>query len=151
MGICATVVHILALAAFEYTMLSKKSEETLIANGIIIRIRADGIYDLCKKPNIQGNSIPNWTSYPLQLLDENENVIEEIHSDCPKITIVYKNGIYRLLHWDWEPGPGPGDFDLEFKAESEAMEFIQTYYFGQNDFFDKRLEYELRKQSANKT
>lgn len=38
-------------------------------------------------------------------------------------------------HWEYIPGPGPGDFTLYFDHEDDAIDFVYTYYFTDNEYF----------------
>jgi len=43
------------------------------------------------------------------------------------------------------PGPGSGDFELAFTEEEKAMEYILSYYFGENSYFEARKSFEENK------
>ena len=101
-----------------------------------------------KKIGADGISIPNYNSIPFVLVDKNFKTQSEIFSDCPSMTLWLEVDSYRLICWDWTPGPGPGDFELNFKDENSAIEFVESYYFGENEYFEKRLEYEMNKNSS---
>ena len=72
----------------------------------------------------------------------------EIISDCPTMVLWYEKKQYQLVCWDWIPGTGPGDFELNFKDEDSVVDFIESYYFGENEYFKKRLEYVLNKNKS---
>ncbi|NRB84933.1 MAG: hypothetical protein HRU49_14370 [Winogradskyella sp.] len=99
-----------------------------------------------KKTGISGNSIPNYKTIPVVTMDKNGETKSEITSDCPTMMLWFEKNQYQLVCWDWVPGPGPGDFELNFKDENSVVDFIESYYFGKNEYFEKRLEYELNKK-----
>lgn len=100
---------------------------------------------IMKKTGVTGNSIPNYRTIPVVTLDKNLETISEITSDCPTMLLWFQNNEYQLVCWDWVPGPGPGDFELTFDDENTVVAFIESYYFGENEYFKKRLAYELGK------
>jgi len=99
-----------------------------------------------KKIGIIGNSLPNYTSIPLVMMNKDGETESETISDCPTMMLWFEKNQYQLVCWEWVPGPGPGDFELNFKDENSVIDFIESYYFGENEYFKKRLEYELNKK-----
>ncbi|UOK42187.1 MULTISPECIES: hypothetical protein [Flavobacterium] len=101
---------------------------------------------LLKKTGIGGNNLPNYKSIPTVSLNEKGETIEELTSDCPVMNLWYNEDRFLLSCWSWVPGPGPGDFEKEFTSQDELVEFIISYYFGNNEYFDARKKYEEEKQ-----
>ena len=83
-----------------------------------------------KKKNTKGNYIPEWRN------DKNAQI------ECPAIDLTLKNNKFVAIHWDWAPGPGPGDFHLIFDNEYDAINFIDNYYYGNNEYFEARKSHE---------
>ncbi len=100
---------------------------------------------LLKKRGSAGNVIPNWESGAIVKMDNQFNVIEEITSDCPKVSIQFENDHFLVSVWDWVPGPGPGDFELKFDTEEEAVDMAFQYFFTKNKYFEERLNYQLKR------
>ncbi len=121
-------------------IISETNQKILSEKGIVFVQRADLI--LYKEIGKAGNSIPNWKGRPLITLNKQFETINEIYSDCPMLHLEKKADKYKLEHWSWVPGPGPGDFELEFDTESALIDFIDSYFFGENEYFEARKEYE---------
>ncbi len=111
--------------------------------GLIIYGREDRCF-IIKKPNISGNSILNYKSLPILGLTEKYGV--EVISDCPVILLWFRETHFILTCQNFVPGPGPGDFAEEFLNEEKLIEFIISYYFGTNKYFEAIKNYEERNQ-----
>lgn len=101
-----------------------------------------------KKAGQAGNMLPKHVYFPIVNIET--SVTTNLESSCPFIQFWLHENKYRVISWNWVPGPGPGDFDLEFSMEHEAIEFIISYYFGKNEYFEARKIYEesqLKSQS----
>jgi hypothetical protein len=95
-----------------------------------------------------GNSIPYFKSIPIVKMNEQGETVEEIQSDCPMLTIWFEGDQFKLQCWDWVPGPGPGDFVLGFDDEETLMEFVDSYYFGDNEYFNQKERYALQSRDT---
>lgn len=125
-------------------MLTPRNRKRLEESGVRIFNYSDMVI-LSKKIGSKGNSIPNFKTSPIVSFDKNLFVEEEVFSDCPKVSIRLINDEYVVSVWDWVPGPGPGDFELTFSNEELAIEEVWNYFFGDNHYFRKRLEYHIQK------
>lgn len=96
---------------------------------------------LSKKPGAAGNVLPGYKSSPVIVADEKMNVLENVYSDCPHVSVRHEDNKYIVSVWDWVPGPGPGDFETAFTNEDAAMDEVKSYFFGNNQNFKKRLEW----------
>ncbi len=91
-----------------------------------------------KKKGIAGNFIPNWEGIPITKADENG---EDINYDCPILTAWLIDDEYELICWEWTPGPGPGDFRIKYKDQESLIEFVESYFFGDNKYFEEKKAY----------
>ncbi|WP_299675773.1 hypothetical protein [uncultured Tenacibaculum sp.] len=126
-------------------MLSKNNIEKLEAQGLHLTCNHKRCF-IIKKPEILGNSIPNYSTIPAIILDNDGKTKSEISSDCPALMLWFLKNQYQLVCSNWVPGPGPGDFSLDFENEEAVVDFIESYYFGDNTYFKELLEYELNKR-----
>lgn len=121
-------------------MLSQQHLDWLQSNSVRVFIYPDMLL-LSKKPGTEGNVLPGYKSSPVVVTDEKMNVIENVYSDCPHVSVRLNNNNFIVSVWDWVPGPGPGDFETVFTKEDAAMEEVKSYFFGNNSNFKKRLEW----------
>jgi hypothetical protein len=127
-------------------MFSKKNSAHLEKKGLSLFV-SNNWCSFLKEIGKPGNSIPNWTSIPIVEINQDAKVTKETVSDCPLMSLSYEEGIYRLRCWEWVPGPGPGDFELIFDNESAAFDFVESYYFGNNPYFQLKLDYYTNKKA----
>ncbi|MEO1628269.1 MAG: hypothetical protein AAFV25_24180, partial [Bacteroidota bacterium] len=132
----------------EASGLSKENQQYLEAKGLRFYPRSDESYHLLKQIGAEGNSIPNFTSLPLTVLNEEGETVKEVKSNCPGINLSRNDEGFRLMCWDWAPGPGPGDFDLRFDTEAATVDFLDSYYFGDNEYFEARKQYVLQSRNS---
>ncbi|WNJ17883.1 hypothetical protein [Pontibacter sp. G13] len=97
---------------------------------------------LVKAPGSGGNAIPNWQSGSILVMNKQGALIEEVHSDCPHVSISKEVEGFCVSVWDWVPGPGPGDFEIRVASEEEAVELAWDYFFGKNPYFLERKKHE---------
>ena len=110
-------------------MLNTSNFEKLRKRGLEL-ITSENITLFKKNKNTPGNFILEWRN----------DIDSEI--ECPAIELTIKEGKYVLELWDWTPGPGPGDFRLVLDNESDVLDFIDSYYYGSNNYFEERNSYE---------
>ena len=121
--------------------LSNHNKTKLETLGIII-LENESKCILLKKLGINGNRLPNYESMPIISFNESAEITEELKSDCPIMQLWFNENHFLLSCWSWVPGPGPGDFEKEFISEDELVEFIISYYFGVNEYFEERKKYQ---------
>ena len=101
---------------------------------------------LVKKMGAEGNRIEGYSTLRIATVNDKGETISEIISDCPMMQLWYEENGFTLTCMDWVPGPGPGNFTLPFTSEAELMSFIESYYFGQNEYFEARKEDFLKRR-----
>lgn len=135
----------------EYTLnrmrISQSNKKRLEDLGLIIW-ETDNRCFIYKKTGVPGNCLPRLLLFPL--VDVETSVTTELESDCPTILFWLSENNYEVICWNWVPGPGPGDFELGFTSEESAIEFIISYYFEKNEYFEARRLYEEEKIASEK-
>jgi len=107
---------------------------------------SDDRYLVSKKAGVGGNSIPGFREIPVVNVETGEETYP--NTDCPSIQMLINENEYTLVCWYWVPGPGPGDFEITFTSEDKAVEFLLSYYFGENKYFEARRLYEAERDRA---
>ena len=102
-------------------------------------------YALIKKIEAGGNAIPSMNRAPIVDISEEK---DDSLSDCPMLHLMLKGDQYEVSCWDWVPGPGPGDFCLPFSTENAAIDFVLTYFFEENPYFEARKVYERNSRDS---
>jgi hypothetical protein len=125
--------------------LSETNKRKLQELGIGLHGNIETLLMLVKNVGATGNKLPNYISTSVRSYTDKLEIIEEFPTDCPVMGISFKDGEYHLSVWNWVPGPGPGDFEISFNHEEDAMNFILSYYFGDNPYFEERRVYEEKK------
>ena len=120
---------------------SQKNKNILIGKGLPL-VGEEHDFILVKEIGIEGNQIPNYFSMSILQFDKDLEIQNELISDCPIMDVKCSSESIILSCWEWIPGPGPGDFELAFTDEEKAMEFILSYYFGENSYFEARKSFE---------
>lgn len=124
--------------------LTPKSKERLTEKGLLVYGHGD-MWLLVKPIGVPGNRIPSMKRSTVATLDGKK---KDSVSDCPTLTLVLEEGIYKVGCWDWFPGPGPGDFSLEFEKEEAAIGFVEKYFFDETPYFEARKVYEHNSRDA---
>jgi hypothetical protein len=110
-------------------------------------------YTVFKPKEVAGNSIRDWESIPIITgWDSRSRVTEEYISNSPPLTLWWHGkDPWEVSLNQWVPGPGPGDFREEFESQEHAVEFILSYYFGENKYFREALnDINLRRNALRK-
>lgn len=124
---------------------SDSMRKKLEAKGLVLRNRF-GSVAIMKPMEITGNSLPDYQSSHMQDIHGQGGIA----SDCPMIEWSSRKERIRLSHWAYVPGPGPGDFEEEFDTEEDAVDFILSYFFGDNPFFQAKVVDQMhRRESYN--
>lgn len=121
-------------------MITKSNRDKLENSDIRIFERTNMLI-LVKINDSKGNFIPNHKCGPVLVMDKDLNVLEEVFSNCPFVSLGFENEVYSVSVWDWSPGPGPGDFEVYFDTEQKAFDRIWNYFFENNTEFNLRRDY----------
>jgi hypothetical protein len=115
--------------------------QQLLTKGLVIFGRDQSI-TIHKPAGVGGNNIPGWKSIPVitKISDDWDNTVE-YRSDSPLLHLRFDQNRFFVHHHNWIPGPGPGDFSLDFETEQQAIDFIISYYFGENKYFEELKAY----------
>lgn len=122
---------------------SESVRQALEARGLILRNRF-GSVAIIKPIEIEGNSLPYYLTSHMEDLQGQGG----IDSDCPMIEWSSREDQICLSHWAYVPGPGPGDFDSLFESEGKAIEFIVSYFFGDNLYFSSKATDQMHRRDS---
>tara|TARA_R110002072_G_scaffold262818_3_gene421692 strand:+ start:2071 stop:2472 length:402 start_codon:yes stop_codon:yes gene_type:complete len=132
-------------------MLKNSSKKILQKKGLAIstlsRDENDNFICGISKPiKIIGNKVENYGIQSLVEYIDGERIISQ--TDLPSLALLYESGKWRIDCTEFAPVPGPGDFTKEFQNEESAIEYIEKYFFEENEHINELNKYLSKKNNS---
>lgn len=122
-------------------MLEAHYTNALLEKGVEIWTARHGLRFL-KPLSVAGNSLVSRRGYAKPVDTDGPLHFEQYETDNLFLDLERCAEGYRLWTWNWIPGPGPADFSVVLPSQQEVVDFVLSFYFGENEYFLARWRYE---------
>jgi hypothetical protein len=122
-------------------ILSDASKRLMKERKINCLVYDNNLYQICREEDAGGNTIHGYKSIATIVFNVQGDVIKEIRYSVPPLYLYLEDTHFLLRCWESVPGPFPGDFEKIFESEPELIDFIESYYFGQNEYFQIKKQF----------